>query len=202
MFSIAKKDDAARGFSLVFRWYGIVLLFTAFGLSLISTVVLNLFFPPSYHSSAPIIPIIAVSIEFYGAYSIFTTGISVQRKTWFAVIFTSTSALVNVGLNLVLIPLYGSTGAALSTLLAYALLALLAYIVNQRIYPIPFEMGRFFVALGVGVGLYVGAGFLGQSRGTYVAWSIYLGALVLYAGCLATLAKLPARSQSLNRKNG
>ena len=201
MFSIAKKNNAADIFSVVFRLYSMLLLFVALGISFVGVVVLDLFFPLSYHSAASVIPIIALSIVFYGAYNIITTGISIKRKTWFAVIFTSTSALFNVALNLVLIPHFGSMGAAISTLFAYALLALLAYIVSQRIYPIPFEIGRFFVALLVGVGLYAGSSILAQSRGTLTALSINLVALVLYAGCLAILLKLPRWDQGFNRKN-
>ena len=197
MYSIAKKDNAPQHFQLVFRWFSMVLLFAAFGLSFVSTVMLDLLFPPTYLSAAPIIPIIAASIMFFGVYNIFTTGVSIRRKTWFAVAFTTTSALINIVLNLVLIPLYGSIGAALSTLIAYAILALMAYIVNQRLYPIPFEIGRFAIALLIGGVLYVGANFLGQSQGKYVAWGIYLGALGLYGCCLVLLSSLP----TLGNKN-
>ncbi len=193
MFSIAKKDDAANIFRLVFRWYSFILLFATFALSLVGMIVLNLFFPPSYQSAAFIIPIIALSTMFFGVYNIFTTGISVKRKTWFAVVFTTVAALVNVGLNLILIPQYGAIGAALSTLFAYAILALIAYIVNQRIYPIPYEISTFIIALIIGIGFFTGGIFLSQNQGTYEAWSISLGALGLYSGCLVLLAKLSSR---------
>ncbi len=132
MFTIAKRDDAARVFQFVFRWFSIALLFITFAFSLAGTGVLLLFFPPAYHLAAPVIPIVALSSMFYGVYIFFTTGIGVRRKNWLAIIFTTSSALINVGLNIVLIPRYGSIGAALSTLIAYVVLALIAYIVNQR----------------------------------------------------------------------
>src|SRR6266480_2875926 len=200
MFSIAKKNSAAGIFSAVFRWYGMVLLFVALGLSFAGVVVLEVFFPPSYHTAEPVIPIIAVSIVFFGAYNMFTTGFSIKRKTWFAVIFTSTSALCNIALNVVLIPQFGSMGAAFSTLFAYGLLALLAYLVSQRLYPIPFEMGRFFLALFIGVGLYVGSTLFAHSHGTGTAVGIDAVTLVLYAGCLVILLKLPRWDQIFNRK--
>jgi len=192
MYTIAKKDNAPQIFRLVFRWFSFVLLFAAFGLSLVGLVMLNLFFPPAYHSAAPIIPIIAVSIMLYGLYNMFTTGISIRRKVWFAVAFTTTAAVVNIMFNIVLIPLYGSIGAALSTLIAYAVLVLVAYVVNQWLYPIPFEIGRVIIALLVGLALYVLSSFLAQSQGTYMAWGVYGAALCLYGGCLAVLGKLPA----------
>ncbi len=187
MFTIAKRDDAPRIFRLVFRWYMVVLLVSAFGLSLICTIMLTLFFPVSYHSSALIIPIISLSTLFYGVYNLFTTGISVKKKTWYAVIFTTISALANIGFNLVLIPLYGAMGAALATLLAYILLALVAYIVNQRLYPIPFEIGMFMMALAVGLGCYAGSIILTQGQGMYVTWCYSFVFLCCYALCLLLL---------------
>ena len=193
MYSIAKRDDASRIFRVVFRWYSIILLFAAFGLSLMSTIVLVLFFPTAYRSAAPIIPIIASSIMFYGVYVIFMTGTYIRRKTWYAVAFTTTAALTNVGLNIILIPLFGSMGAAVSTLVAYLLLTLIAYVVNQRIYPVPYEIGMFVIGLFIGVALYIGSGFLSRNKGIYEGWAVYMGALVLYAGFLAFLGMVWTR---------
>src|SRR5207248_7100388 len=55
--------------------------------------------------------------------SVWVLQLSEKRKTWFNSIFTTLAALANLGFNLVLIPLYGAMGSALSTLLAYILLA-------------------------------------------------------------------------------
>lgn len=203
MFTIAKRADAPHIFQLVFRWYIVILLIAAFGLSLACTVILNLFFPASYQSSALIIPVISLSTLFYGVYNLFTTGISIQKKTWYAVVFTTISALANIGFNLVLIPLYGAMGAALSTLLAYIVLALVAYFVNQNFYPIPFEIGKFVLVLTVGVSCYIAGIILGQGQEVYVRWSISLAALAFCCICLPLLVdrSLLVKRLSLFRKN-
>jgi len=195
MFSIAKREDAAQIFRLVFRWFSLILLFAAFGLSLIGTLLLDWLFPITYRSAALIIPIIAESIAFFGVYYLFMVGANVTRKTWLAAVFTTAAALANVASNLVLIPFYGAMGAAISTLLAFIVLALLAYIVNQRIYPVPFEIGIFIIAMLIGAALYVGSSFLAQAREPFVACSIYICAFGLYGGCLVILGKLPVRSR-------
>jgi O-antigen/teichoic acid export membrane protein len=187
MFAIAKREDAPRVFQLVFRWYSILLLFAAFAFSIISTMVFYIFFPPTYYSSASIVSIITISIMFYAIYNFLNTGISVKRKTWFAVIFTFVAALTNIGFNLVLIPSYGAMGAALSTFFAYFLLAIIAYIVNQRVYPIPYEIGTFTIALTFGLGFYVIGSLLAQRYQTYTAWGIMIGALGIYGLCLVGL---------------
>jgi O-antigen/teichoic acid export membrane protein len=194
MFSIAKKDNAAQMFQLVFRWFSMLLLFAAFIFSLTCIAALNILFPPSYHTTAPVIPIIAMSLLFYGVYNVFAVGVGVRRKTWLTALFTSLAAIVNLGCNLILIPHFGSLGAALSTLVAYAFLAAIMYIVNQRIYPVPFEIGRFSIALLIGVTLYAGSTLLAQGQNIIVSLGKYLLALILYSGCLLALSKIPLRN--------
>lgn len=191
MFSTAKRKDAQMTFKLIFRWLSMILLFAAFALSFASTVILNWLFPANYHSAADVIPFIAGALVFYGLYyTIFMAGANIQRKTWLTGIFMTIAAIVNVGLNLILIPFYGAVGAAAATLIGYAALSLVTYIVNQRTYPLPLEIGRFVCGLFIGIGLYIGCGFLSQNQVTYVGWGIYLSGLLLYGSCLAFLGKL------------
>jgi O-antigen/teichoic acid export membrane protein len=186
-FEIARREDAAQIFKIAFRWFSMFMLFATFGGTLVGTILLYSLFPLTYHSVANIIPVVALSVTFYAAYYVFMTGTTVMRKTWLAPIFTTTVALINVTLNLVLIPFLGAMGAALSTLLAFAVYAAIAYVVNQRIYPVPFEIGRFILALSIGAALYIGSDFLGRGFGTYEGWGISFCALILYGGCLALL---------------
>jgi O-antigen/teichoic acid export membrane protein len=200
MYSIAKRDDAALVFQQIFRWFSFVLLFATYGLSMFGIVVLNLFFPPSYQASAPIIPIIAASIMFNGVYAVISVGISIQRKTWYAAAMITFAALLNFGLNMFLIPLYGAMGAAVSTLIAYFVLALITYFLNQRIYPVPFEIGLFTVALLLGTTLYLGSVFFAHTQKIYLGWGIQILSLLLYGMCLLLLAKLPTRKYIKNKQ--
>jgi O-antigen/teichoic acid export membrane protein len=193
MYAIAKREDAAHIFQLVFRWFSIVLLFATFALSLLSTVILNLFFPPAYHSAGFIIPIISLSTMFIGIYYFFMIGVYICRKTIFEFIFMLIAASVNLLLNIVLIPRFGAMGAAVSTLLAYIILVLVSYIVNQKIYPIRFEIGLFIIRLFVGVALYVGSSLLAHTQKPLISWSISIGTLILYSVFLMLLEGLSAK---------
>ncbi len=199
MFTVAKRKDATEVFKLIFRWFSLFLLFAAFGSSLVATLILYWLFPVEYHSAAPIIPFVAVSIVFYGVYYVFMAGANITRRTWLTAVFTTIAALVNIFVNLILIPLFKGMGAAESTLIAYIVLATVAYIVNQRLYPIPFEIGRFIGALFIGVALYVGSSYLAQSQGLLLVCVVYVVALAIYAGCLVLIAKLPQRGKTVNQ---
>lgn len=188
VYAIAKREDAPHIFKLVFRWFGLFLLLSTFGLSLIGIIILNLLFPVSYRSGENIIPVVASSVAFYGIAYVFGAGTILTRKTWWSIVFTVVAAAVNITLNLVLIPFFGAMGAAVSTLVAYVVYALIAYVVNQRIYPVPFEIAMFLLALIIGVLLYVDSDIVGHWFGLYAAWGISAGALIVYGGFLALLA--------------
>ena len=56
-------------------------------------------------------------------------------------------ALVNVGLNFLLIPRFGLIGAALATVAAYALIMAGSLLVGRRLYALPFSMSAFWKIL-------------------------------------------------------
>jgi O-antigen/teichoic acid export membrane protein len=193
MYAISKREDAPHIFRLVFRWFSFVLLFATFALSLLSTIILKMLFPPVYYSAEPIIPIITLSTMFTGIYYIFQIGMFICRKTKFEILFMSVAASVNLLLNIFLIPRFEAIGAAVSTLLAYIILVLVTYIVNQRIYPIKFEVGLFIISLFVGIALYIGSSLIAHTQKPLINWSISLGTLMLYGVFLMLLGGLTAK---------
>jgi len=200
MFTIAKRKDAASVFQTVFRLLGYFLLFSAFGLSVVGKMLLFWLFPPVYHAASFVIPIVSVSLTFYGLYYVVNVGLNIKRKTWISSIFSTIAAVSNLALNLVLIPRYGAMGAALATLLAYIVLVLVAYIVNQRIYPLPLEIGKFALAFLLGVALYWGSDVLSASYSGEMSLAIPMTTCLLYGAILALVGLLPLwRKQELSK---
>ncbi len=199
IYPIARRDDASHVFKLIFRWFSFFLLLATLGLSLFAVSVLDLLFPVSYHGQSLIITIVALSTVFSSIFIVFDLGMTLQGKTWLAFVALLFSALLNIGMNIALIPLYGAMGAAIATLMAYVALALVSYLINQRIYPVPFEVGLFLVALGIGIVLYFADSKLTQGQGDIVIWSIHIAILLFYGGVLAVLGWLPSRRKIKSR---
>src|SRR5450755_2597720 len=197
IYPIARREDAPQVFKLIFRWYSFLLLFATLGLSLVGVSILDFLFPVSYHGQSLIISVVALSIVFNSIFTVFNLGMTLRRKTWLASVALLFAALLNVGANIVLIPLYGAMGAAIATLIAYIALALVSYLFNQRIYPVPFEVGLFLLALIIGIVLYFADYRLVQEKSNIIVWSIHISLLVLYGGTLAILGTLPG-----HRKKG
>lgn len=198
IYSIAKKAQAKAIFTRIFRWFSLLLLFVAYGLSLAGRVLLDIVYPPAYHVAGPVIPVIALSILFSGVYVVLPIGVALQGKTWITSLSITAAAIINVALNLVLIPPFGSMGAAFATLVAYVALAIIAYIVNQKLYPVPFELGLFGLALFLGLALYIGSDALSQGAAALPSICLHVSALLLYGGCLLLLVVFSGRKKSLH----
>ena len=69
-------------------------------------------------------------------------GMFLQEKTKFLMMIRGVGALTNILLNLLLIPLYGAMGAAWSTCASFAVMAIMIFIMNRKIFPINYEWGR------------------------------------------------------------
>jgi peptidoglycan biosynthesis protein MviN/MurJ (putative lipid II flippase) len=68
---------------------------------------------------------------------------------WIAVAGT----LVTIGGNILLIPVLGVMGSAMSALACYLLMCILSYLQGQKYFPIPYNISR--MALWIGMALFI-----------------------------------------------
>jgi len=94
-----------------------------------------------------IVPVVLLAYLFYGMYVNFTAGIYIEEKTKYMPYITGAGALVNVGMNFWLIPLWGYWGAALATLASYLVMAGGLFITVQKFYKIHYEYEKIFLNL-------------------------------------------------------
>ncbi len=98
----------------------------------------------SFLSGIFIVPVVLLAYVFYGMYVNFTAGLYIEEKTQYFPYVTITGALVNVVINLFLIPIYGIMGAALATLASYIVMAAGMFFVSNKFYKIDYEYRRIF----------------------------------------------------------
>ena len=105
----------------------------------------------------PIVPIILLGYLFNGLYYNFQAGLYIEEKTKYFPIVTGLGAVVNVVVNILLIPVWGIMGAALATLAAYITMAAGLFYFSQKVYKIKYEYSRIIKVLSllfVSCGLY------------------------------------------------
>jgi len=120
-------------FVFVLFWAGLGL--ALFGKELIKALALN----PDYWLAYTIVPYIILGYIFSGARSILNLGLYLKKKTSYIAYNTIGAAVLNIGLNFLLIPKYKMIGAAVATIISFVALYFVTYFVANRFYKIPYE---------------------------------------------------------------
>lgn len=77
-----------------------------------------------------------------GSYVVFAAGVHIKKITRFTPLFTGAGILTNVVANVILIPKIGIYGAAIATLLGYAVMTFIQYKTVQKYYFVKYEFPR------------------------------------------------------------
>jgi len=111
---------------------------------LFSKEVLTILTPDHYHDAAPVIQLVILGLFFQGLYLLTVVPIFYTKSTSRLPFLTAAAALLNIVLNLAIVPSYGIVGAAATTLVAYVVLFLLVERTARGIYPVPYNIFRFW----------------------------------------------------------
>jgi O-antigen/teichoic acid export membrane protein len=160
IFANRKSPQAKELYSYATTYYLAGMLFLVLGLSAVAPELVQLMAAPRYHAAAPVVPIVALAGLCEGLRYVVTIGIAFQRRPIIRSAAMGAAALVNVVLNVLLIPPYGMMGAAWATLAGFVTLIAVEFTVSRRFYPIPYQYARFAKLAGVVTTLYVASGMV------------------------------------------
>ena len=142
---IKRQKEAQKIFPIVFSFYTSISLIITILFFYLSKPIIYIFTESSYHSGYVVIGFIAFSYLIKGVYLIFLPGIYFNKKLYIQSLIEWFSALVNIFLNFLLIPIFGITGAAIATLLSYVMLSMGAYFFGNRFLPINYDWSKLFI---------------------------------------------------------
>jgi len=122
------REATEKTLAMVTRLFLILCLPTAAGLSLLARPFVALLTAETYQEGYRIVGYVAFSRFSWGLFMIAAMGTLIKKDTRRIAINQTVAALVNLGLNLVLVPRFGFVAAGITALIGYALLfALQAY---------------------------------------------------------------------------
>jgi O-antigen/teichoic acid export membrane protein len=174
-YSIRDEGEARRTYAFVLTYLTVVTAWVALALTLLSPWLVDLLAADQFAESSRVVGPLAFSTVAYAAYVVIAIGVGRARRTQFNWVVTGLAAVVNVLLNLLLIPPYGMMGAAIATVAAYSTMAIAMAWWSQRIYPVPYQWRRVATATAAAVGLAA----IGKGLGGGIAAAIALTALYL-----------------------
>ena len=163
MFLVHAHPSHRTIFAQMFVLFSMVLTYAALALSMLSPEIVRFMVGTKYADSQEVIPIVAASYVFCGIGYFVQLGMFVTSRTNLIGIVSAGAAVLNLALNYWLILHYGMTGAAWATLLSFLAIAAGSYWLSQRVFPLPFAIGRVSVALLLATGIYIASRFLPRS---------------------------------------
>ncbi len=120
-FSIQDKKDTASYLSKSFTWFVAAGLIALVGIQGNLPFILKLFLrKPEFVLGMDAIFLLLLANFLFGVYYNLSFWYKFSDKTWWGTVISMGGLVVNAGLNFVLVPKYGMTGAALALLICYA----------------------------------------------------------------------------------
>jgi O-antigen/teichoic acid export membrane protein len=142
MSYINNRGQAKNIFSRVLTYY-------VFGFGLLSVLfffiaqpVIFIMTAPDFHQGWTVVGLVAVSYALKGCYLIVLPGIYFENKLHLQSSIEWAAAIINVGLNLLFIPLYGFFGAALATFVSYLTLPIFAWFAARHYLSVDYDWLR------------------------------------------------------------
>jgi O-antigen/teichoic acid export membrane protein len=100
-----------------------------------------------YFRAAEVVPLILLGYFMQGVHIFMAAPLFYFKKTLLMPVLTVSGAIINIGLNLFLIPRIGIMGAAYATVVSFFVIAVGAYFVGRRFFDAHYEVARHVVLL-------------------------------------------------------
>ncbi len=136
------KEDWDQAYGRIFTYYTFVLIFGGLFISVLAKDIVHLMAEQSYWGAARLIPIITLAHVVFSFYYHFNVGIIIEKKTKYFAYINLLNAVLNVGLNIIIIKPLGVWGAALSTLVCYIFRTAMCYYFSNKFHKIHVEWKR------------------------------------------------------------
>jgi O-antigen/teichoic acid export membrane protein len=154
-FSTMKDRDANEYYARMLTYMVLLAAIFALPLAILVEDLLHIIASPKYWETAAVVPWLALASVLDITNPVLSVGVSLKRKSFLSPIIVITSALINIGLNFLLIPTYGMKGAAIATVLSYIAMCVIRYQISNRLVPVTYEWGRLFKIGAVGLMLFM-----------------------------------------------
>lgn len=119
IYEVAKESYAKKIYVQVCEYFMYVVALLLLGLALFAKPLLQVMVAPDYLSAYSLVPIICLAFVFFSLHLHFRIPALLAKRTGAIIPVTVFALLVNIGANLMLIPLWGTFGAAWASVLGF-----------------------------------------------------------------------------------
>jgi len=178
-------DDAKPLFARIMTYFtlvcAIIFLITGFYMDFLIRMpfVGGQFINPIYWNGLGILPIVLGGYFFNGIYNNLAAGFYITKTTKYLPIAVVAAAIINIALNLLLIPYLSYWASAWAMFISYIIAAVILYFYAQRVYPIAFEWKRLLMLTAITLSVYFVGFHVSNEFSFFWSFVIRTGFLVL-----------------------
>lgn len=139
-FSYKDNPEGPDFFSLVFKWYFLLIMVICTFTSLFAYEALTIISTPTYYAAYLYIAPIVFSQAAWNLIPILALGSVFKKKTIVNFFAFGIASILNLGLNLIFVPLFGVIASAFSTLVSYVFALGYFNYYSQKYYPFQIKL--------------------------------------------------------------
>ena len=153
-FNNESQKNSKEVIANIMNYFVIILVF----IFLVITLYLHVFkyfIPnPIYWDGLKVVPILLCANIFLGIYTTLSMWYKLTKQTKYGAYISGFGAMITFCINLSFIPIYGYIASAYATLICYGSMMVISYLLGQRFYPVPYNLKKIFLYLGIGALIY------------------------------------------------
>ncbi|HET8638891.1 MAG TPA: oligosaccharide flippase family protein [Solirubrobacterales bacterium] len=141
-YSIRDDDEAKVVYAAVVTWFSACCTWVVCGMWLFSRWIVQALAAPRFFDSYEAIGLVSTGVTLYALYMVLLVILGRTGRTELNFPATIAALVVNIGLNLALVPPLGIVGAGIALVASYLVVLALMYGFTQRLFPVPYEWLR------------------------------------------------------------
>lgn len=164
-FSKAEDKNSSSMLALSTKWFTIACILIWVGVS-VNIDLISQILGKNYRSGIIVVPILLLANLFIGVYQNISMWFKLSDKTYFGTYFTIIGMVITVILNIILIPIWGYVGCAITFAISSFIMMVLCYYYGKKYYPIPYEINSIIAYLVI-AGIFI-----------FISWQIKIESLM------------------------
>ena len=187
LYEINRMPDRIAVFGTVFRAFTFGLWLILLGIALFARPLVAIVADPSYAPAADSVPLLCLGFFFFSLHAFFSAPAFIHMKTKTIAKTATVAAIVNVGLNLALIPALGALGAAITTVFTYATFSFYGNVRYRRFEDLQFPLKPIFACVAMSIVLVPAGNAIADALGDGLGMQIVVaaGTWCVAVGCVA-----------------
>ena len=141
------NKDADEKYIKILNYVYLLLIIIVFSISCFAETIIRIMTDESYYTSYLLLQPLMFGQLCYCVSTIIGYGFAYVKKSNYFIIPSSVAAILNLALNILFIPKYGTYAATITTFVGYLAMMYITYLCANRLYPCKYEIRKISIVL-------------------------------------------------------